>query len=87
MEEPPRAEATPPLGHHARSVVTEAMPMRFVDEVGAHLASALAIATTKALVREYGLFGLRRRAEEGHGWIHRFANTHARREKMNDINA
>lgn len=59
MEEPPSAEAMPRLGHHARSVVTEAMPMRFVDEVGAHVASALAIATAKALVREVGLFGLR----------------------------
>ena len=49
-EERRRAEALPPLGQHARSVVTEAMPMRFVDEVGAQIASVLAIATAKALV-------------------------------------
>ncbi|CAN0110711.1 unnamed protein product [Ascophyllum nodosum] len=49
-EERRRAEALPPLGQHARSVVTEAMPMRFVDEVGAQIASVLAIATAKALM-------------------------------------
>lgn len=41
-----------PLGQHARSVMTEAMPKRFVDEVGAHIASALAIAAFKGMVRE-----------------------------------
>lgn len=44
-------ESLPPLGQHTRSVVTEAMPQRFVDEVGAHIASALAIAVFKGLVR------------------------------------
>lgn len=69
MEEPPSAEAMPRLGHHARSVVTEAMPMRFVDEVGAHLASALAIATAKALVREEGSFGLGEAGGGTHGTV------------------
>ena len=45
------AVAIPPLGQHTRTVVTEAMPARFVDEVGAHIASALAVAAVKGLVR------------------------------------
>ena len=45
--------ALPPLGEHARTVVTEAMPARFVDEVGAHIASALAVAAVKGVVRAF----------------------------------
>lgn len=38
-------------GEYTRSVVTTVMPARFIDEVCAHITSALAVAAFKGLVR------------------------------------
>ncbi|CAM9178535.1 unnamed protein product [Pylaiella littoralis] len=46
----PGEDVLPPLSQHTRSVVTEAMPARFIDEVGAHIATALAMAAVKGLI-------------------------------------
>ncbi|CAM9856301.1 unnamed protein product, partial [Ectocarpus sp. 13 AM-2016] len=50
MGRPGEAVVIPPLGQHTRTVVTQAMPARFVEEVGASLASAMALATARMLV-------------------------------------
>lgn len=40
----------PPLGEHVKAVVTKDVPFRFADELGAQVATALAMAVFKGVV-------------------------------------
>ncbi|CAM9552391.1 unnamed protein product [Ectocarpus sp. 12 AP-2014] len=64
MGRPGEAVVIPPLGQHTRTVVTQAMPARFVEEVGASLASAMALATARMLIQACVNLRVKKKAEK-----------------------
>lgn len=60
------AAPPPPLGQHIRTVATTEVPYRFVDEMGAQIAAALAMAVVRGMVSETP--SRLSEAEAGRGW-------------------